>query len=161
MTEVSVIVVDINGGEMLRQCLASIDAQNLKPLEVLVHDNSVTNIGRSTRKLESQFLSMRLHVHYLRSLEDSERARVACVNYLQTWFPCFYPQRPDIVEQLEQLASNLGGQLRIPRLSWKYAWIQKIFGWKLAKEAQLVAQRRKEDLLRSWDKAMSQLENRT
>jgi len=45
MTEVSVIVVDINGGEMLRQCLASIDAQNLKPLEVLVHDNSVTNIG--------------------------------------------------------------------------------------------------------------------
>ena len=45
MTDVSVIVVDINGGEMLRQCLASIDAQTLKPLEVLVHDNSVTNIG--------------------------------------------------------------------------------------------------------------------
>jgi len=83
------------------------------------------------------------------------------VNYLQTWFPYFYPQRPDIVEQLEQLASNLGGQLRIPRLSWKYAWIQKIFGWKLAKEAQLIARRRKEDLVRSWDKAMSQLENRT
>jgi glycosyltransferase involved in cell wall biosynthesis len=122
--------------------------------------NSVTNIGRSNRKLESQFLSMRLHVHYLRSLDDSERARVACVNYLQTWFPRFY-QRPDIVEQLEQLASNLGGQLRIPRLSWKYAWIQKIFGWKLAKKAQLVAQRRKEGLLRSWDKAMSQLENQT
>jgi hypothetical protein len=31
-------------------------------------------------------------------------------------FPHFYPQRPDIVEQLEQLASNLGGQLRIPDL---------------------------------------------
>jgi len=45
MTEVSVIVVDINGGEMLRQCLASIDAQTMKPLEVLVHDNSVTNVG--------------------------------------------------------------------------------------------------------------------
>jgi N-acetylglucosaminyl-diphospho-decaprenol L-rhamnosyltransferase len=45
MTDVSVIVVDINGGEMLRQCLASIDAQTSKPLEVLVHDNSVTNIG--------------------------------------------------------------------------------------------------------------------
>src|SRR5436190_19232841 len=45
MTDVSVIVVDINGGEMLRQCLASIDAQTLKPLEVLVHDNSAINIG--------------------------------------------------------------------------------------------------------------------
>ena len=83
------------------------------------------------------------------------------MNYLQMRFPHFYPQRPDIVEQLEQLASNLGGQLHIPDLSWKYAWIQKIFGWKLAKEAQLVARRRKDDLLRSWDKAMSQLENRT
>src|SRR5437016_13660581 len=49
MTEVSVIVVDIQldsrGGEMLRRCLASIEAQTLKPLEVLVHDNSATNIG--------------------------------------------------------------------------------------------------------------------
>src|SRR5436190_4733317 len=49
MTEVSVVVVDIHfdsrGGEMLRQCLASIEAQTIKPLEVLVHDNSATNIG--------------------------------------------------------------------------------------------------------------------
>ena len=49
MTEVSVIVVDIQldsrGGEMLRRCLASIEAQTLRPLEVLVHDNSATNIG--------------------------------------------------------------------------------------------------------------------
>ena len=30
---------------MLRQCLASIDAQTSKPLEVLVHDNSANNIG--------------------------------------------------------------------------------------------------------------------
>jgi GT2 family glycosyltransferase len=45
MTDVSVIVVDINGGEMLRQCLASIDAQTSKPLEVLVHDNGANNIG--------------------------------------------------------------------------------------------------------------------
>jgi GT2 family glycosyltransferase len=45
MTEVSVIVVDVNGGEMLRQCLASIDAQTLEPLEVIVHDNSANNIG--------------------------------------------------------------------------------------------------------------------
>jgi GT2 family glycosyltransferase len=45
MTDVSAIVVDINGGEMLRQCLASIEAQTVRPLEVLVHDNSANNIG--------------------------------------------------------------------------------------------------------------------
>src|SRR5262249_36297517 len=49
MTDVSFIVVDIQidrrGGEMLQQCLASIEAQTVAPLEVLVHDNSVHNIG--------------------------------------------------------------------------------------------------------------------
>lgn len=45
MTDVSFIVVDINGGEMLWRCLSSIHAQSVKPLEVLVHDNSARNIG--------------------------------------------------------------------------------------------------------------------
>jgi GT2 family glycosyltransferase len=45
MTEVSVIVVDAGGGEMLRACLDSIHAQTVKPLEVIVHDNSANNIG--------------------------------------------------------------------------------------------------------------------
>ncbi len=45
MTDVSAIVVDINGGEMLRQCLASIEAQTVRALEVIVHDNSANNIG--------------------------------------------------------------------------------------------------------------------
>src|SRR5437763_7104794 len=45
MTEVSVLVVDIAGGAMLRQCLDSIGAQTLAPLELIVHDNSERNIG--------------------------------------------------------------------------------------------------------------------
>ena len=45
MTEVSVIVVDAGGGEMLRACLESIHAQTVKPLEVIVHDNTANNIG--------------------------------------------------------------------------------------------------------------------
>jgi glycosyltransferase involved in cell wall biosynthesis len=122
--------------------------------------NSVTHIGRSSKKLESQFLSMQLHVKYLRSLEDSERVRAACLSYLQTRFINFYPQRLDIVNQLEQLATNLGGQLRVPRLSWKYVWIQKTFGWRLAKEMQLLMRRCKDNLLRSWDKGMYYWENR-
>jgi glycosyltransferase involved in cell wall biosynthesis len=120
--------------------------------------NSVTHIGRSNKKLDSQFLSMRLHVQYLRSLDDSEAARNACIDYLQTRFIHFHPQRPDLVEQLQELAGTLGGRLEIPRLSWKYAWIEKIFGWKLAKEAQLVVRESKQDLLRSWDKALFQWE---
>jgi glycosyltransferase involved in cell wall biosynthesis len=116
--------------------------------------SSVSHIGRSSNKQDSLLRSMRLHIEYLRSLEDSARTREACVKYLQIWLRSFYPERPDIVEQLKQDAWNLGGQLHPPNLSWKYAWIQKIFGWRIAKEAQLVLRERKENLLRSWDKAL-------
>ena len=39
MTDVSVIVLDIDGGDMLRSCLDSIAAQTLPPREVIVFDN--------------------------------------------------------------------------------------------------------------------------
>src|SRR5437016_1474407 len=58
--------------------------------------NSLSYIGRSERKMEAQFVSMQLHIGYLRSLEDSERVRAACVTYLQNWLPNFYPERLDI-----------------------------------------------------------------
>jgi glycosyltransferase involved in cell wall biosynthesis len=116
--------------------------------------SSVSHIGHSNQKLESLSLSIQLHISYLRSLDDSEKIRRSCVNYLQTWLESFYPERPDIVNQLEELAASLGGHLEAPRLSWKYAWIQKNFGWTAAKQAQLRARRYKADLLRSWDKAM-------
>jgi glycosyltransferase involved in cell wall biosynthesis len=119
----------------------------------------VSYIGRSEKKLDSLLLSIRLHIGYLLSLEESARTRSACVKYLQTWFPYFYPERSDIVHKMEQLAADLGGQLEIPRLSWKYAWIQKVFGWGLAKQAQLFLREYEKSLFRSWDKALSCLEN--
>ena len=39
MTDVSVIVLDVDGGDMLRVCLDSIAAQTLPPSEVIVFDN--------------------------------------------------------------------------------------------------------------------------
>jgi len=51
--------------------------------------NSLSYIGRSERKMEAQFISMELHIGYLRSLENSERVRAACVTYLQNWLPNF------------------------------------------------------------------------
>src|SRR2546427_9044351 len=123
--------------------------------------NRVSYIGRSERKMESQFLSMQLHIGYLRSLEDSEQVRTACVKYLQYWLPSFYPERLDIVKQAEQIAGTLGGRLEVPPpLSWKYAWIQRGFGWPLAKRAQLLMPRCKWSLILSWDKALSRFDSR-
>ena len=92
-------------------------------------------IGRSNKKMESLLLAMRLQIGHLGSFEDSERSRAACVNYLQGWLPNFYPDRPDIVKQLEQL--ELWRPLETPRFSWKYTWTQEMFGLAAAKQAQL------------------------
>jgi glycosyltransferase involved in cell wall biosynthesis len=122
--------------------------------------SSLSYIGRSNRKLEAQWISMQLHIGYLRSLEDSDRVRAACVRYLQNWMVFFYPERFDIFKQAEELARSLGGQLRIPRLSWKYSWIEMVFGWGPAKRAQVLLPNIRWSLARFWDKTLFRLENR-
>jgi glycosyltransferase involved in cell wall biosynthesis len=115
---------------------------------------SLAYIGRSQRKKEAQFLGMRLQIGYLLSLEESARTRAACLNYLQTWLPFFYPEMPRIVEESQQLAATLGGQLHIPRLSWKYAWIQRAFGNDAAKRSFLYYNQSKGFCVRSWYKLL-------
>ncbi len=120
----------------------------------------LSSIDSSDKKLESQFLSMRLHVDYLRSFEESERVRAASLTYLQTWFVWFFEERPDLARELEQLAAALGGRLEIPRLSWKYLWIQKLFGWTVAKWVRQRWNQCKSSVMRSWDKTLFHLEDR-
>ena len=73
--------------------------------------NSVSFIGNSDKKKDSLLLTMKLHIQYLRSLEDSERVRKACLAYIQTWCRNFYPERPDLMQEAQQLAASLGGRL--------------------------------------------------
>jgi hypothetical protein len=115
-------------------------------------------IGLSDKKMEAQFLSMKLQVGYLRSVEDSERVRAACLTYLQNWLGAFYPNRPDLVGQAQELAADLGSKLEIPRLGWKYAWIRPVFGYDFAKRAQLLLSQIKWLVASSWDKALLLLE---
>ena len=123
-------------------------------------ESRISVIGTSNKKRDSLLRSMKLHVQYLRSLEESERVRKACLIYMQNWFHNFYPDRPDIVAELQSLAAELGGHLEVPRLRWKYAWMEPIFGLDAAKRAQMVLPQMKASVIRSWDKAMYRLENR-
>src|SRR5205085_3675645 len=89
--------------------------------------DGLSYVGRSNRKLEALFLSIELHIQHIRALEDSPRVRKACLTYLQRHLFYFYPEMPEIVQRAERLATDLGGTLQTPRLSWKYWWIQKLF----------------------------------
>jgi Glycosyltransferases involved in cell wall biogenesis len=115
-------------------------------------------VGRSNDKIEAHLLGMRLQIGHLRNLADSDRVRAACLNHLQNCFIYFYPERRDLVEQLQELAAELGGKLEIPRFGWKYAWIEKTFGFNTAKAAQLRYNVYKASVLRAWDKFLSSLE---
>jgi hypothetical protein len=71
----------------------------------------------------------------------------------------FYPERPDLFQQAQILAEELGGRVFAPGLSWKYAWIRTVFGWPMARRAQIALPRLRWSLARKYDKTMLELEN--
>ena len=122
--------------------------------------NSLSRVDQSDKKMESLWLSLQLHIRYLRSLEDSARTRAAGVTYLQNWLPSFYPQRPDLAGLAQALAVALGGRLGPPQVRRKYAWVKALFGPAAARHMQGFMPDLKMGLARAWDKARFQMENR-
>jgi len=157
------MVYDDDGEYFCRVLLASDSVRFVQDARVYyrsVGTKRLSYLGRSNKKLEALWRSMQLHISYLRRLEESEQVRAACLRYLQNYLIDFYPLRLDIVEQMHKVAGDLGGQLAPPRLSWKYSWIKTLFGWDLAKRAQLLLPSLKWSLIRFWDKALFSIERR-
>jgi glycosyltransferase involved in cell wall biosynthesis len=122
--------------------------------------SSLGYVGQSPAKIRAQWRSIKLHIAYLRRMHDTPRVRGACIRYLQTCLIYFYPEYQEIVHEAEQMAGELGAKLTPPNLSWKYALIQTLFGWRLAKRFQLILPRVRWTAAKRWDKAMLLLENR-
>jgi glycosyltransferase involved in cell wall biosynthesis len=154
------LLVD-NDGEYFFRIVRSSDGVQFVPgakVFYRVCPNSVSYIGRSDKKIDAKLLGTKLQIRYLRAMEDSDRVRAACVNYLQTWLHNFYPNRPDLMHEAQQLAESLGGQLSLPRASRKYAWIERLFGFAAAKHTQLFYNQYKSSALRAYDRLMYSLE---
>lgn len=151
-------------GEYFARVVAASEGTRFVPESTIYYrvsgSNRISYLGNSDTKRNSLALSMMLHVQYLRSLEDSERSRKACLTYLQNWYHNFYPDRPGTIAILQSLAAELEGHLEVPRLRWKYAWMTPVFGPKAAGTAQRVLPELKVSVLRRWDKAMYRLETR-
>lgn len=113
---------------------------------------SLSSLLASRRKLEAHWISIKLHVTYLRSLEDSARTRSACLQYLQRCLIFFYPEMNEIVQEAQQWAHQLGGHLVRPNLSWKYSSAVRFLGWNAAKTLKVYMQRVRWQTMRRWDK---------
>jgi glycosyltransferase involved in cell wall biosynthesis len=157
------LITDDDGEYFCRVLLASAGTRFVPEARVFYRITSPLRwsyIGTSDKKKDAMLLSMKLQIQYVRSLEESERVRKACLAYLQNWFIHFYPERPEIVAEFQTLAAQLQGHLEVPRLRWKYAWMKPIFGWKAAKWAQMRLPKVKDSFVTYWDKAMYTLETR-
>jgi glycosyltransferase involved in cell wall biosynthesis len=157
------LLVDDDGEYFCRVLLASDGVRFVPAAKVYyrtVGNTSLSYIGLSERKIQAQWCSMMLHINYLRSLEDSERTRSACVQYLRNWLIHFYPDQHEIVNEAKRLAAELGARLGHPHLSWKYSWIRILFGWHLAKVVQVSARSLRWSVQRSWDRIQFGIEER-
>ncbi len=114
--------------------------------------DSMSYVSNSPLKLEAHWRSMKLHIQYLQQMERSERVNAACLQYIRNWLICYYPEWSQIVEEAQQLALEFGEPLGEPTLSWKYSWMQKIFGWTFAKRAQRKLRRLRWLAERNWDR---------
>lgn len=111
--------------------------------------NDLTLTDRKLRSLASSILA---HVRLLIAMENSPRARVACVKMIQRWGAYFYPERQDIWEKMKSSAVELGYELSSPQLRKKYQLLAQVFGWNLAKKAQRTLPALRCRLERGWEK---------
>lgn len=155
------LLSDDDGEYFCRVLLASKGTRFVPQAKVfyrITPSSRLSYIGRLDSKKWALLVSMKLHVQYLRSLEESERTRRACLTYLQNWFGVFSPGRQDYISDLQALAAELQGSLKRPPLRWKYAWIKPLLGEKPANWAQEMLPNLKTSCLRRWDRMMDRIE---
>jgi len=157
------ISLDDDGEYFSRAVVASDGIRFVPEAKVFYRSVGISSLSRdvySKRSLDGFWRSMGLHIGRLRSLDDTMTARGACLRYLQSNVIDFYPRRPDIVAEMQEIAAELGEQLKLPQLSWKYRWIKALFGWGCAKRAQMFFPDIKWSLVRYWDETLFNLERR-
>jgi len=133
------LLSDDDGEYFCRVVLASDSVRFIADSKVFYRisgSGSLGYIGRSARKCDAQWHSMKLQIGYLRSVDDSPRVRAACVTYLHNWIVFFNFYRPALVSQVEEMVIELGGKPGVPP-SPGYPWMHAGFDRYIAKRVQL------------------------
>ena len=94
------------------------------------------SLSRSTsdKVSKSLFLSLNLCINQILEKENSPRVRKACLKLLQNKYYYFYPEKREMIKEIEKIAKSLNGKLNPPQLNKKYTVIKKIIGWKNVKK---------------------------
>jgi len=123
--------VDDDGEYFTRVLLASDSVRFVPESRAYYRDSgsgSLSQIGLSKRKKESQLLALELSIAHLRAVEESERVRAACHACLQMYLNYVHPLEPELLERADALAASLGGQLAPPVLTWRHTLLKTFLG---------------------------------
>lgn len=115
-------------------------------------------IGRSRAKAKARLLGIKLQIGHVLSLENSERTRSACMQKLRTWSSNFYVEGDSLTAEAKEMAGSLGYVLTPARMSWKYGWIQDIWGAEAARTLRMSYNKAKSTVMRWWDARLFSIE---
>jgi glycosyltransferase involved in cell wall biosynthesis len=108
--------------------------------------------GASLKASRSLLTSVTLSTGHLLALEDSQRTRDAALSYLGVLMHYFYPEKKELLEELQALAARLGHRLDPPKLSLKYELIKRVIGWQGAETTRRLVARARLWVHRSLDR---------
>lgn len=111
----------------------------------------------SEKAKESEFLSKKLCIEYLRSLEDSERTRKACLLFLQNGFGYHHLKQASILQEARSLAKQLGGELTPLTPKPRLRFARAILGRNLAEKTRRLTWVLKVLIKANWDKLLHDL----
>jgi len=109
------------------------------------------------RASRSLILSTTLRIQNLLALEKTYRTRGAALALLQIRLPVFYPEKTEMLERMNALASELGAELAAPRFGWRSSLLQRLFGPEKGKGLMTSLRRLRMGTAVKWDEWMSRL----
>jgi len=115
------------------------------------------SVSLSDKAKNSEFISRTLCIGYLRSLEDSERSRKACMLFLQNGFGYYHWKQASIMQHANILAKELGGELLPPVPKPRLRIARAILGRNLAEKTRRLTWVLKELIKANWDKLLYDL----
>ena len=124
-------------GEYFSRVIAASDLVNfVREAKCYYRVSGLNQLSRSNSESarRSLWLSLQLCIAHLRSLEDSERTRMAALSCLQSYVESFYPEEVEQLREMNELAIKLGGKLTAPRFNRSMNILKSLVGRKLAKE---------------------------
>lgn len=98
--------------------------------------------GQKSRKaVESAYKSLINGTSHLLAAMQGDEARMSCANMLQDFVYTYYPEHPDLVEDIQRRIDSLGGSSLRPHGSNRYNAIARVLGWRLTKRLQRAYQK--------------------